>query len=158
MSKSILLAVWIGVTLAVAACSSAATAVPTATPTMLPSPVLETQASPGQQLFISRGCATCHGRNAQGTNVAPTLAGLTAAQVEQQVRAPTGTMPAFSTEALSDEELAKIIEFIEGLASGPGPASTPPSVDDQDFMDRMHGPGGMGPSEMKPPGPRGGPP
>ena len=44
----------------------------------------------GQQIFL-RGCSSCHGINAQGTKIAPSLIGVGAASVDFQVG--TGRMP-----------------------------------------------------------------
>ena len=42
----------------------------------------------GQELFV-KTCATCHGMNAQGTSLAPSLVGVGAAAVDFQI-APAG--------------------------------------------------------------------
>src|SRR5699024_11355209 len=47
-------------------------------------------ATHGRDLFVAN-CATCHGLDAQGTEVAPTLVGVGAASVHFQVT--TGRMP-----------------------------------------------------------------
>ena len=100
------------------------TNVPTSTPTPTPTPEPTATPTPtdhqdaaeeGHQLFIATGCSACHGQDAEGTNIAPALAEHTAVMVERQVRSPVGKMPAFPLSTLSDEELGKIIEFIEGL-------------------------------------------
>ena len=50
----------------------------------------ETQVEAGRQLYLE-GCSSCHGLEAQGTEVAPTLVGVGAAAVDFQVS--TGRMP-----------------------------------------------------------------
>lgn len=85
---------------------------PSPTPTTAPPP---TALSPEHQLFIDKGCAACHGRNAEGTDFAPPLAGHTAAVVKRQIRAPLGIMPVFPPDKVSNEELNAITEFIVGL-------------------------------------------
>ena len=72
----------------------------------------------GRDLFLGRGCAACHGQDAQGSDIAPALPGHSKAAVTRQVRAPLGIMPAYSVTQLSDEELEAIARYIEGLASG----------------------------------------
>ena len=74
-----------------------------------------TGARTGRELYLAAGCATCHGQNAQGTDVGPALAGHTAAQVHQQVRTPLGQMPAYRVEQLPDDDLEMIAEYIAGL-------------------------------------------
>lgn len=103
-----------------AACGAAATPNQVPTPTSTPIPTQSPPTSEGQRLFISKGCAACHGQKAEGTSIAPALAGHTAQQVRRQVRAPLGTMPVFPPDKVSDEELEAIVEFIEGLEGGHG--------------------------------------
>src|SRR5215207_808204 len=59
----------------------------------------------GRKVYLDAGCSACHGMNAEGTDVGPSLAGHTAEQVHQQVRSPLAQMPAYSQEQLSDEDL-----------------------------------------------------
>lgn len=86
------------------------TVTPTPTPTATPDPVAE-----GQQLFIATGCAACHGQNAEGTDIAPSLAGHGEGEVKRQVRNPVGSMPSFDPEKISDDALELIAHFIESL-------------------------------------------
>ena len=87
------------------------------TPTPTPTTRISTPTSaPGVRLpFEAAGCGVCHGEDAEGSAIAPALAGHSAVQVRRQVRTPRDTMPAFSVEALSDDDLGEIIEFIERL-------------------------------------------
>lgn len=85
----------------------------------------------GRQLFLI-GCASCHGKNAEGTltksggNYGPSLIGVGAASVDFQVG--TGRMPmtANSPQAPSkepvytDEETSQLAAYVASL--GPGPA------------------------------------
>jgi cytochrome c5 len=104
--------------LAVTACGNAATPkpAPTSNPDSAPSSSLAPEAH-GPQLFADKGCAACHGQNAEGSDIAPALPGHTAEQVRRQVRNPIGTMPRFGPEQLSDKELEELIEFITELKS-----------------------------------------
>lgn len=70
----------------------------------------------GKRLFQSKACVACHGPAAQGTDLAPGLAGKTADQIRHQVREPMEKMPPFSTAQLSDSELEAIIQYIESLS------------------------------------------
>ena len=72
----------------------------------------------GEKIFASVGCAACHGQNAEGTDFAPGLAGHSLAQVKRQARAPIGTMPVFSPDRISNEELQELAEYIAGLDGG----------------------------------------
>ena len=69
----------------------------------------------GRDLFIAKGCAGCHGQDAEGTSIAPALAGHTVQMVERQVRTPRFQMPAFGEQQISDGELGAIASFIADL-------------------------------------------
>ncbi len=85
---------------------------PIITPTL---PAQDDPASLGHALFVSTGCAACHGQNAEGTGIAPALAGHSEQMVERQVRSPRFQMPSFSQEQVSDEELEAIAHYITSL-------------------------------------------
>ena len=82
----------------------------TATPTYTPADPV----AAGQALFSSKGCASCHGRDAEG-GYGPALAGHTREQIVKQVRNPVGAMPTFDVNEVSDEELDQIVAFILSL-------------------------------------------
>ena len=81
---------------------------------------MEVVVAAGRQLFLSKGCASCHGHDAEGTTVAPALPGHTALQFELQVRSPLAQMPAFSEIQISNEELEQIAAYIVSLALAAG--------------------------------------
>ena len=70
----------------------------------------------GEQIFLSVGCAACHGQGGEGSAIAPSLPGHSQEQVRRQVRAPIGAMPRFGVNAISDSELDRLAEYIEGLS------------------------------------------
>jgi len=78
----------------------------------------------GKQLFL-KGCSSCHGLNAEGGAVAPSLIGVGAASVDFQVA--TGRMPMadMSTQAMrkprvyNEEETAALAAYVASLAPGP---------------------------------------
>ena len=78
----------------------------------------------GKQLFL-KGCSSCHGLNAQGQDIAPSLIGVGAASVDFQVG--TGRMPMadMSQQAMrkkpvySPEEVAALAAYVASLAPGP---------------------------------------
>jgi len=80
----------------------------------------------GKEIF-ARGCSTCHGLNAEGGGIAPSLIGVGAASVDFQVA--TGRMPmadmtvqaAPKPPAYNEEETAALAAYVASLA--PGPAS-----------------------------------
>jgi len=73
-------------------------------------------AATGREVYLNAGCSACHGLNAEGTDVGPSVAGHTAAQVHQQVRSPLAQMPAYPEAQLPDEDLDMVAEYIAGLA------------------------------------------
>lgn len=78
----------------------------------------------GKNIFL-RGCSSCHGLNAEGGNVAPSLIGVGAASVDFQVA--TGRMPMgdMSVQAMrkkpvyNAQEIAALAAYVASLAPGP---------------------------------------
>ncbi len=94
---------------------SAASTTPTAS---------QAQIAAGRQIFLQT-CATCHGLEAQGTAVAPSLIGVGSAAVDFQVS--TGRMPAKELTSengrkppeLNAKQTRDVAEYIGSLAGGP---------------------------------------
>lgn len=84
----------------------------------------EDQIALGEQIFLAN-CATCHGVNAAGTDVAPSLIGVGAAAVDFQVS--TGRMPMSSNSAqaeakpvqLDADQIAALAAYVASLGAGP---------------------------------------
>jgi ubiquinol-cytochrome c reductase cytochrome c subunit len=82
------------------------------------------QIEEGRQIFL-KGCSSCHGLNAEGAQIAPSLIGVGAASVDFQVG--TGRMPMadMSTQAMrkdpiyNAEETAALAAYVATLAPGP---------------------------------------
>ena len=78
----------------------------------------------GKQIFL-KGCASCHGINAEGSAISPSLIGVGAASVDFQVG--TGRMPMadMSTQAVrkppvyNEKETAALAAYVASLAPGP---------------------------------------
>ncbi|CAB4936573.1 unannotated protein [freshwater metagenome] len=78
----------------------------------------------GKQIFL-KGCSSCHGLNAEGGSIAPSLIGVGAASVDFQVG--TGRMPMadMSTQATrkkpvyNAEQTAALAAYVASLAPGP---------------------------------------
>jgi ubiquinol-cytochrome c reductase cytochrome c subunit len=81
---------------------------------------METEALEGHTLFVEKGCASCHGRNGEGTAAVPALQGHTVEQVEKQVRDPRAVMPRFGPELISDAELHEIAHYVTSLGGAHG--------------------------------------
>ena len=82
------------------------------------------QIEEGKQLFL-KGCSSCHGLNAEGSDIAPSLIGVGAASVDFQVG--TGRMPMadMSVQAMrktpkyNAEQTAALAAYVASLATGP---------------------------------------
>ena len=78
----------------------------------------------GKKLFLAN-CASCHGKNAEGTAAAPTLIGVGAASVDFQVA--TGRMPAQASgpqvevkpAQFKQEDIDAMAAYVASLAPGP---------------------------------------
>lgn len=71
---------------------------------------------PGLSVYAAAGCAACHGDNAEGTDIGPSLPGHSAEVIARQIRAPLGSMPAYGANRLSDADVDLIVEYITSLA------------------------------------------
>jgi ubiquinol-cytochrome c reductase cytochrome c subunit len=79
----------------------------------------------GKQIFL-KGCSSCHGLNAEGAAIAPSLIGVGAASVDFQVA--TGRMPMadMSAQAMrktpvyDEKEVEALAAYVASLAPGPG--------------------------------------
>lgn len=69
----------------------------------------------GRQVFLENNCAVCHGENAEGTDLAPALAGHSETAVRRQVRAPTGSMPVYPPDKISSAELDALAAYVAQL-------------------------------------------
>src|SRR3954466_9355682 len=97
--------------------------------------------SEGQKLFAAN-CATCHGLDAQGSSVAPSLIGVGAAAVDFQVG--TGRMPMQmqgpqaqeKPVQFTDDQVKALADYVASLAPGP-------SIPEQKYLagkgDAAHG-------------------
>ena len=78
---------------------------------------------PGRAVYLTRGCSTCHGLDALGGSVGPSLAGSVPEILDRMVRDGPGGMPAYSEDYLSDEDMAEMAVYLENLVVvRPGPA------------------------------------
>ena len=89
----------------------------TAEPLLTSTPVQAEAASEGQALFIAKGCAACHGDDAEGSAIAPALPGHNEMMVKRQVRNPRFKMPSFSEQQIIADELDAIAGYIASLPS-----------------------------------------
>ncbi len=111
-----------------AANSTAATASAVATksePALPHAADASTPTSGGRAVFVSNGCAACHGENAQGTHFAPTLIGITKkyppAQLTDLLHHPKkemrdGGMPPVT---VSDAQMQQLVAYLSDLGTAP---------------------------------------
>ena len=72
-------------------------------------------ADAGRAIYLSAGCATCHGVDTRGGPVGPSLAGSVPRIVERMVREGPGGMPAYATKHLTDADLTTLAAYLAGL-------------------------------------------
>jgi len=77
-------------------------------------------ATAGKQLYLSTGCFYCHGRVGRGgayNREAPSLAKTIVPYLgfKQQLRNPSGDMPAYADAVMSEKDLADIFAFLQAL-------------------------------------------
>lgn len=88
------------------------------------SPTDQAQIDEGHKLFLAN-CASCHGKNAEGSRNAPTLIGVGAASVDFQVS--SGRMPAQASGPqvqkkevqFTKEQISAMAAYVASLAPGP---------------------------------------
>ena len=94
-------------------------------PTAAPVSATVTRPSPGRELFLSQGCAACHGPTAQGTRFAPSLIGIAKKFPGDKLPAllhhPTSKMRAggMPTVTLNDAQMRQLVTYLSGLELAP---------------------------------------
>jgi len=90
-------------------------------------PTFATDDLQGRDTYIRVGCWSCHGFEGQGGIAGPRLAPdpLPFEAFAVIVRRAVAEMPAYSTQVLSDEELADIYAYLLTIAPSPDPDSIP---------------------------------
>lgn len=103
----------------------------------------------GRSLFANY-CAQCHGSNAQGARGFPNLVdeewiwGSAPAQIEHSIlKGRNAVMPALAPAIGSEEELAEMIDYVQGLADGQD-TSSPAHAKYMTLCIACHGPAGTG--------------
>ena len=69
----------------------------------------------GAVLYVTRGCAGCHALEGRGSAVGKPLLAVTDQVLLQRVRQGGPGMPPFSTNGLTDAQLADIIAYLRSL-------------------------------------------
>jgi mono/diheme cytochrome c family protein len=83
-------------------------------------------ATHGKKLFLTVGCAECHGTVGQG-GVGPNLSAhpLPAAVIAAYIRDPGGVMPPYVASVLSDADVADIAAYLRSIPPSPKPNQIP---------------------------------
>ena len=85
---------------------------------LVSAPALHDESSgPDPDLYVSAGCAGCHGSVAAGA-YGPTLAAtdLTFEAFLEQLRSPRGMMPPVDASRVSDEQVQSLYDYVRALA------------------------------------------
>ena len=70
----------------------------------------------GKQLFVTKGCATCHGLDGHGGIIGPSIVGTKAAKLRIRTTVGPKGMPAYAPGALTDEDLAAIAAYLKAMS------------------------------------------
>jgi cytochrome c553 len=70
----------------------------------------------GKQLFVSNGCAGCHGIDGHGGIIGPSIVGIKAEKLRVKTNVgPKGMLP-YAPGALTDQDLAAIAAYLEAMS------------------------------------------
>lgn len=70
---------------------------------------------PGRAIYLTLGCSTCHGLDARGGPVGPSLAGTRPQILEHMVRDGPNGMPAYTKDHITDADLATLAAYLQRL-------------------------------------------
>jgi mono/diheme cytochrome c family protein len=70
----------------------------------------------GKQLFVTEGCATCHGLDGHGGIIGPSIVGTKAEKLRVRTTVGPQGMPAYAPSALTDEDLAAIAAYLKAMS------------------------------------------
>ena len=83
----------------------------------------------GKQLFMKYGCYECHGTEGSGgTGPSISRPSLSIAAIARYVRHPSGQMPPYTKDVLTDDQLADIYAYLNSIPP-PRPASSLPLLE-----------------------------
>ncbi len=69
----------------------------------------------GKQLFVSNGCASCHGLDGRGGIIGPSIVGAKAEKLRVKTQVGPKGMPAYAPGVLTDEDLAAIAAYLSSM-------------------------------------------
>jgi mono/diheme cytochrome c family protein len=91
-------------------------------------PLRAGNAENGKKLFATYYCWACHGSLGRAGGAAPAITPSTRTDMEliTYLRKPAGNMPAYTSKAISEQELADIAAYMRSIPPGtPDPKSIP---------------------------------
>ena len=69
----------------------------------------------GKQLFVTEGCASCHGLDGRGGIIGPSIVGTQADKLRVKTTVGPKGMPAYAPGALTDQDLAAIAAYLQAM-------------------------------------------
>ncbi len=66
----------------------------------------------GRQLFVTKGCAACHGLDGRGGIIGPSILGTKAEKLRTRTLVGPQGMPTYASGALTDQDLAAIAAYL----------------------------------------------
>ncbi len=69
----------------------------------------------GKKLFVTEGCAACHGLDGRGGVVGPSIVGTKAEKLRVKTTVGPQGMPAYAPGALTDQDLAAIAAYLDAM-------------------------------------------
>lgn len=70
----------------------------------------------GRQLFVVKGCASCHALDGRGGIIGPSIVGTKADKLRVKTTVGPQGMPAYAPGALTDQELAAIAAYLDAMS------------------------------------------
>ena len=70
----------------------------------------------GKQLFVSNGCAGCHGLDGHGGVIGPSIVGTKAEKLRVMTDVGPKGMPPYAPGALTDQDLAAIAAYLQSMS------------------------------------------
>jgi len=74
----------------------------------------------GAQLYVTKGCVSCHALEGRGGVVGPAIVSTDVETLRKKTRTGPGGMPPFAAAALTDDDLRAISAYLRSLAKPQG--------------------------------------
>lgn len=79
-------------------------------------PYASDHAELGKQLFVSKGCAGCHGLDGHGGIIGPSIVGTKAEKLRVKTNVGPKGMPPYAPGALTDQDLTAIAAYLQSMS------------------------------------------